>query len=514
MRRRTAMVILIFLTICGSIIAQLEAGNVRYRVHQHKEETASESSDALSCITKTEVSGFQYDPDVVDISKLESHLPLIVLETSEVIPGELYYREGYENSIPTMASDGNSYVVGTMKVYDNDKELNRISQIPDLIESVKLHVRGNSSRWFDKQSYSVKVIDSAGENKNIGLLGMEKNHDWVLHGPFLDKTLIRNYMAMNIAGELMDYAPDVRFCEVVRNGEYQGLYVMMETVSRGKGRIDIEKPNTLRNVTGYIFELNNDSEMFPVTAMDNFTKYVSILRKSAFFDIVYPGKTQLTPELKDYIERDVSSFEKALYSYDYDSYQYGFPRYADVDEFVDYYILMEVFLQHDTGNRSTYFYKDVNGLFKPCVWDFNNDLENISQINDDDFGVRKFVMVQAPWFLMMSKEETFIQQVIDRYRELRKGILSDEYLKQYIQDTIDFLGNAVDRNYAVWGYSFDVNNVDIRNKLHPDERNPENFEEALDQMEEVLFGRLAWMDENIEALKQYSHESAVKKYNP
>ena len=43
---------------------------------------------------------------------------------------------------------------------------------------------------------------------------MDPHHEWVLHGPFLDKTLIRNYMWYNIAGEIMDYAPNVRFCEV------------------------------------------------------------------------------------------------------------------------------------------------------------------------------------------------------------------------------------------------------------------------------------------------------------
>ena len=79
------------------------------------------------------------------------------------------------------------------------------------------------------------------------------------------------------------------------------------------------------------------------------------LQKNSFLDVIYPGQTQLTPELKDYIERDVSAFEKALYSYDYDSFQYGFPAQVDVGEFVDYFILMEVFLQHDTGNLSTYF---------------------------------------------------------------------------------------------------------------------------------------------------------------
>ena len=98
--------------------------------------------------------------------------------------------------------------------------------------------------------------------------------------------------------------------------------------------------------------------------------------------------------IKDYIEKDLSKFEKALYSYDYDTLAYGFNNYVDIEEFADYFIIAEVFLQHDTGNLSTYFYKDVNGKIKPCVWDFNNDLGNISTDNEDDFHIRQFVSVQ------------------------------------------------------------------------------------------------------------------------
>ena len=88
-------------------------------------------------------------------------------------------------------------------------------------------------------------------------------------------------MAMNISGELMDYAPDVRFCEVIINGEYKGVYVLMETVSRGTGRIQVEKPNYTKNVSGYIIELDNTVSM-PDTAMVNFTKYAHILRENAY----------------------------------------------------------------------------------------------------------------------------------------------------------------------------------------------------------------------------------------
>ena len=114
----------------------------------------------------------------------------------------------------------------------------------------------------------------------------------------------------------------------------------------------------------------------------------------------------------------------------------------------------------------------MEGLYKPCVWDFNNDLENISTIGEDDFYIRKFVTVQAPWFTMMLKEEDFTDQIILRYRQLRKGILSDEYLRQYIDDTVDFFRACCVTGTLVWGYSFDPSNLDPSNKLHPDERNP------------------------------------------
>lgn len=390
--------------------------------------------------------------------------------------------------------------------------INTVNDNPAVSTNISIRVRGNTSRWFDKKSYAVTTVDGKGTEQDRRIMGMEAAHDWALHGPFLDKTLMRNYMAMNFSGELMDFAPDVRFCEVILNGAYQGVYVMMETISRGEGRVDIERPNLTKNVTGYIVEIDNATSL-PVSALNNFTKYASVLRKDSFFDLVYPGEEQITPAIKDYIEKDLSKFEKALYSYDYDTLAYGFDNYVDIEEFADYFIIAEVFLQHDTGNLSTYFYKDVNGKIKPCLWDFNNDLNNISTDNEDDFYIRQFVSVQAPWFWMMIKDENYINLIINRYREFRQGILSNENVLQYIEDVTEYLGEGVDRNYAVWGYSFYSENLDSRNKLHPDERNPESYEEAVGQMTDELIGRLEWLDENIEVLKQYCHESAVKKFN-
>ena len=52
---------------------------------------------------------------------------------------------------------------------------------------------------FDKKSYAVTTVDGDGTEQDRRIMGMEAAHDWALHGPFLDKTLMRNYIAMNFS---------------------------------------------------------------------------------------------------------------------------------------------------------------------------------------------------------------------------------------------------------------------------------------------------------------------------
>lgn len=513
-RKRIAAVIIALLTFLGSILVHVEWGTPQYRIHQHRNSKSEEElgiTDGTDCTNETEISRYTYDPAAVDVLGLKTHLPIVMLDTSEEVPGAAYL--GEEQTEYTLAEDGDIYITGQMKVIDHQNRYNQPSDEAELSSLIRIRVRGYSSRWFEKKSYAVKTVDEFGEYRNVPVMGMEKHHEWALNGPFLDKSLMRNYLAMNLSGELMDFAPDVRFCEVILNGEYKGLYLMMETVTRGQGRADIEKPNKERNVTGYIVELDN-AEAEPVTSLDNFTKYAGVLKERAFFDITYPGKLNLTPELKDYIERDVSAFEKALYSFDYDSNRYGYPANLDVEEFVRYFIIMEVFMQYDVGKRSVYFYKDVNGRFKPCVWDFNNSLGN-SDMNQelDDYQITGFFSTQAPWFWMMLKEENFISQIIREYRNLRRGLLKDENVISYIHNTDEYLGSAVGRNFAVWGYTFDPQNLKLNNKLFPDELNPVSHAAAVEEMQNTMINRMHWLDEHIEVLKQYGHESAVKKFN-
>jgi hypothetical protein len=110
---------------------------------------------------------------------------------------------------------------------------------------------------------------------------------------------------------------------------------------------------------------------------------------------------------------------------------------------------------------------------------------------------------------MLIKCPDFTEQIIDRYRELRKTYLSEEYLNRYIDETVSYLGDAIDRNFEKWGYTFEPEN----GLLRPLDRSPQSYEEALDLMRSYIHMRGEWMDDNIDSLMQFASESKNKKNN-
>lgn len=491
MKYRLAGIAALILVMTVSVAAlSLDTESGKSRVHQHQ--TAKQADSDCSC----------------DGKALCSHLPLIVIDTGDVkIPGEpiVEGKNKYHYRDVTKAADGSSTVSCSVKVIDAPDSNHHITDEPTLETDGQIRIRGNSSRFFDKKSYLLKTTDDSGtENRDVEMLGMDAHHEWAFHGPYLDKTFIRNYMWYNIAGEIMDYAPNVRFCEIIINGQYQGLYVMTETITNGNpGRLNLSEPeNNSQATVSYVLRLDKGSRN-SLKNIDTFTRYS--LRRNNVIDIVYPGTDSLTPERIEYIKQDFSDFEKSLYSYDYDTEPYAWWNSADLDSFADYFIINEFTCNYDVGGLSTYIYKDIRGKYKMCIWDFNSACDNYAESQTTP---QRFQLQYTPWFYMLCKDEKFTERVIDRYRELRETWLSDEYLLQYIDDTVKYLGPSIERNYSVWGYTFEE-----FLPLDPTERNPENYEDAIEQLKTFIVERGAWMDKNIEILKQYSHESKVKKFN-
>ena len=479
------IVSMICLLISGVVLTSAKSDNPNNRIHQHL--TAQVTSE-----------------DCEGEEEFCTHLPLVIIDTDgKEIPGEPITNEFNEEIGYTTTADNESMLSAKISIISDETKTHHLTDEPDLESKILIRVRGHSSRFYDKKGYLVRLIDDSGNYRNEEVMGMDAHYEWAMHGPYLDKSLIRNYMWYNIAGEIMDYAPNVRFCEVVLNGEYIGLYVMTETITNGEDcRVNISKPVAGLNQTGYVLRLDRGSNN-SMKNLDTFTHYS--LRNLQEIDIQYPRSGDLTPELINAIEQDFSNFEKSLYSFDYDTDNYGYFYDIHVSSFVDYFIINEFTTNYDAGWLSTYVYKDIGGKYNLVVWDFNSSCDNyaFSTIDPMHFEIQHNI-----WYYMLTKDEDFVDKIIDRYRELRETYLSEEYLYNYIDETVAYLGDAIDRNFEIWGYSFEE-----FTPLEPIERNPKNFEEAVQQIKDFIHVRGVWMDENIEVLRQYSHESKNKKFN-
>lgn len=458
------------------------------RVHQHRQVQAQ--SDQLDATASNAEEG-------------GTHLPIVKIDTDgQKVPGTPI--PGTDGKLFEKTADGEESILVSFELIDGKKGENYATNSPAVSSQARIHYRGNSSRFFDKKSYSLRLVKKDGTKNAKELAGMGAHDDWVLNGPFLDRSLLRNYLCLNIAGEIMEYAPNVRYCELYLDGEYQGLYLLMERISRSETRINLPKPEKNSDMTSYIVRWDRvgkgDFEL------NNFTYYTYISGVSAL-DIQYPGTNQMTKGRFGYIEDDISQIEKVLYSYDLTDPYKGINNYIDINSFAEYFIINEFFRNVDAGRFSTFYYKDARGKLKTCVWDFNNACDNYIDYEWNETG---FSMQAAPWFDALLKNPQFVSAVISKYRRLRQTVLSEEYLISYIEETVAWLGDEVDKNFEKWGYVFDLSKYNGMNYLMPAERNDTSFEGAVARLKAFLINRGNWLDEHIDTLLQFCHESKTR----
>jgi len=453
------------------------------------------------------------------MKKLIAYIAIAAVMLSLVFAlNELYIRENdaFRDSQPdnTQQSDnvesGSSSYIPVVEINTNGQ---RISKDEEILVQIKISeqeddqseilrrtlaaaitYRGNSSYYtFDKKQYRIEFRKDKDpeQNSEHSIAGMPAASDWVLNGPFLDRSLSRNYLGYKVSRELLPWAPDTEYCEVYLDGEYQGLYIIIEPVTNDIGRLGMSDYSLVSGRCSYIAKFDrigeeeNSLQTFGMTS--GYT--------SNEISISYPTVGNLTSPQKEYIANDINEFEKALYSDNFADEETGYAKYIDVSSFVDYFIISEMMLITDAGYLSTYFYKDMapNSKIKMTTWDFNNSYDNIPW---EEKSNEAFYLVDTNWFSRLVQDRSFVQKVVARYRELRRSTLSDEYLLNAIDENVAFLGDSIDRNFEVWGYTFHEN-------MLSNHRDPESFEEAISMLEDAIVQRGDFLDNNIDKLFDY-----------
>ncbi len=447
------------------------------------------SSD-LSCIpflsARVNTAGVTYGPvpDWFDSDVFESSdLPVIMITTAN------------GQSIPDEPK-----INATMRILNTPGARNYITDAAEFEGSISIETRGESSQMFPKKSYTIETIAANGDNENVALLGMPPENDWVLYAPYTDKTMMRDVLAYKMGRDLGQYAPRTRYVELLVNGVYNGVYVLIERIKVDKNRVDIASlnPDEISGddlTGGYLLRIDKiDGNDYPA--------WTSVpdprLSNEALVDLQYfdPKGQELVTTQQNYIRSFIKQFESAISTSSYTSTR-TYKQFIDIPSFINFMIVSEIGKNVDSYKFSTYLYKDKdsNGgkLNMGPLWDFNLAFGNVDYwansqtapgwiFND---GQRVY------WFRRLMNDPFFKNEFTCRWKELRADKFSDDYFKNAIDSIASHLNESQVRNYKRWPI--------LGNYIWPNQYVGQNYSDEVSFLKQWIQNRLTWMDNNLPA---------------
>ncbi len=328
---------------------------------------------------------------------------------------------------------------------------------------IGIETRGSSSSGFPQKTYGIETRDNLGVKKDTIVLGLPAENSWVLYAPYDDKTCLRNALSYDVANKTGHYASKTKFCELVINGQYQGIYVLMEKIKRDSNRVDISKLQTTdisgdQLTGGYIIKVDRDEGpgsywTSPYPALDG---------SAVNFVHVYPENGVIVPQQRNYIMNYVDTLEAVLTSSTFADPVNGYRKYIGVSSFIDYFILNEVSKNVDGYRLSTYFYKDKmssGGKLKAGpAWDFNLAWWNADYCEGNlSSGWSYDIGSVCPggwqpnfWWARLLQDPSYTAQLRCRWEELRLTTLSIPVLNNYIDSVAAYLNEAQGRHFTAW----------------------------------------------------------------
>ena len=452
----------------------------------------------------------QLDPSALDFS---SDLPIVLIDN---------FGQGV---IPTSGDQP-----AVMAVFEKDRETGRatLTSRPSVMSRIGLNVRGRGSQGYAKSSFAVEFWDEFNQDKDLEILGMPAESDWVLYGTLdTDPVLIHNPLAREMSNILGRQASRTRFVEVFVNtalgpiryvnptiGNYNGIYVIMEKIKQGPGRVNIaslQPEDTASNTVsgGYIFKSDDPVE----------SDEYSFLGARQEIIMVYPGKRailqpQRAPQLK-YLREFYAGLSNSLFGVNWTNQVPGYSRFIDTDSWIDHLLVCVTTFNVDAIRLSGYFYK---GRDKPLemgpVWDYDRSLGSTDgrqfdprrwRGTDGDGGTDYF-NPPGPgpahyWYGQLCRDIEFWQRYIDRYQSIRQGPYSISNLYGIIDRMIGELVQAQPRELAKWGALAPPRNI---NGLGQG-----TFATEVIWLKRWLSNRLDFMDTNFLARPQFSLQSGT-----
>jgi hypothetical protein len=331
----------------------------------------------------------------------------------------------------------------SIRIVDKDGKEN-------LNASTSIRGRGNTTWTYPKKPYAIK-LDSKAE-----VLGMPKHKRWVLLANWMDRTLMRNDVAFEMARRVMAWAPRGEFVELYLNGVHQGNYYLCEQIKVDKNRVNVDELDKGTNFSdpsqvsgGYILEFDEygqyDEPNFFWSKIIDTDDGTPVVIKEPDEEVI----TSHTHPAFLYMQNYIYNIEDILEA-DKDTHARWneIEQLLDIKSYADWWIVYELTGNLDANQpRSCYMYKKRDGkLYAGPVWDF-------------DWGTFKptykhFGIKGTLWYVYLFKYPEFRSAVKARWAEVEDTFRG---IDKYIVDKAKEVQESNELNLAKWPISTTVN---------------------------------------------------------
>ena len=380
----------------------------------------------------------------VDLTRFTG-LPIIYLTTDQAVTSK------------------EEYVTGTFRL---DGARNH-----DSIDEMAMEIRGRgNSTWFlhPKKPYQMKL-----ESKRSPF-GMLEDKKWLFLAEYSDKTLMRNHLAFELGHRsTLRWTPSGHFAEVFVNGVHDGVYHITEKVEDGSNRVDIGD-------TGFLLEIDQPDRLDP----DD----VSFTTDTYLINIKEPDISYTDPKYEQ-VRQHINEFETVLFSNNFADPVTGYRAYADVDSFIDWFLVNEIAKNVDAQWYSSIFLHWVPGekIRMGPIWDFDLGFGNVNYA-DATYPTGWWVRWNS-WISRMLEDPTFVQRVKERYADIDS---QRSEIKASMAEWAEQLDLAQAENDSIW--------QTLGNYVWPNPVVYETYAEEVEHLTNWLDTRMDWMANAIENL--------------
>ena len=381
-------------------------------------------------------------------------------------------------------------IPATMRVLDGATN-NVADSAKGTLYDIGIKVRGQSSAMFPKPGYSIEIRDDKGEGTDVSMFGLPPSDDWVLHGPYVDKSMLRNALAYWLFRQAGRYAPRTKHFDLYINGVYRGVYVLVEKIKRGKYRVNVSKlkeddiaGDSLTG--GYLWAFDKVGTNTGGGGSNNQGGIEAEgFNTSDGLNVIlhYPKKENIQKQQEEYLKKYLNDLE-ALFKNGKNGD--GYEKYVDLGSALDYVLHQEVTNNGDSYWCSFFLHKPKNKTNKDGVytegkvtlgppWDFNLAMSNGGmmygggnswQIESSSKAPQQgggggmwgggmwgggMGSLKAPnWLVQMWKRSDYQNELKKRWAELRSGVWHTKVMDAYLDSMKTYLTKAAERNFKRW----------------------------------------------------------------